>query len=61
MVLLVTQFTIFLGETTFINRKNKFTNANVVLYHPGHFLELNQHISKLYNDESFRKIDFKCF
>ncbi|MEE6450217.1 hypothetical protein RAH41_06535 [Gottfriedia acidiceleris] len=50
------QFANLLGEYTFIERKNLFKNADVVLYHPGHFPELNEHIINLYKEESFKKI-----
>lgn len=50
------QFTKFLGEKTFIERKNLFKKADVVVYHPGHFPELNEHIVNLYKEESFKKI-----
>jgi hypothetical protein len=45
-----------LGEMTFIDREKKFRNADVVLYHPGHFPELNGHIVRLYEEEPFKKI-----
>ncbi|MEH6939915.1 hypothetical protein V7056_19020 [Bacillus sp. JJ664] len=50
------QFAKILSENIFIERKNLFKNADVVLYHPGHFPELNEHIVKLYKEESFNKI-----
>lgn len=50
------QFVALLGENTFINRMNKFINADVVLYHPGHFPELNVLVADLYKRESFQKI-----
>lgn len=45
-----------LSELVFIERKYLFTNADVVLYHPGHFPELNRFILDLYRKEGFKKI-----
>ncbi|YCA12909.1 hypothetical protein M1D60_09395 [Bacillus sp. AK128] len=50
------QFAKLLGEMTFIDREKKFRNADVVIYHPGHFPELNGHILRLYQEEPFKKI-----
>jgi hypothetical protein len=45
-----------LSELVFIERKHIFTNADVVLYHPGHFPELNRYILDLYKSEGFKKV-----
>ncbi|MFB6466779.1 hypothetical protein ACE38V_08115 [Cytobacillus sp. Hz8] len=50
------QFAKLLGEKIFIDREEKFKNADVVLFHPGHFPELNGHIVRLYEEEPFKKI-----
>ena len=50
------EFAKLLGGNIFIEKKNKFKNADVVLYHPGHFPELNEYIVTLYNERSFEKI-----
>jgi len=50
------QFAKLLGESIFIESKNKFINADVVLYHPGHFPELNEQVVKMYNERPFKKI-----
>ncbi len=50
------QFANLLSKNTFIEKKNLFKLADVVLYHPGHFPELNEHIVNLYKNDSFKKI-----
>lgn len=50
------QFAKLLGEPIFIESKNKFINTDVVLYHPGHFPELNEQVVKMYNERPFKKI-----
>ncbi|SFC85846.1 hypothetical protein [Bacillus sp. UNCCL81] len=53
---MIAQFANLLSKNTFIERENLFKNADVVLYHPGHFPELNKQILNLYKKESFKKI-----
>lgn len=50
------QFITLLAEHTFKAREFSFTHADVVLYHPGHYAELNQQIVNLYQQEGFEKI-----
>ncbi|MEY8348105.1 hypothetical protein AALF16_07260 [Bacillus cereus] len=50
------QFTTLLSEMIFIERQNQFQNPDVVLYHPGHYVELNEHIIKLFHEEGFKTI-----
>ncbi|RXI96704.1 hypothetical protein DS745_23695 [Anaerobacillus alkaliphilus] len=50
------QFTRLLAEHTFKGREYSFTHADVVLYHPGHYMELNEQIVALYQQEGFEKI-----
>lgn len=45
-----------LSDLVFMERKKLFSHADVVLYHPGHFPELNLLIRDLYRDEGFEKI-----
>jgi hypothetical protein len=45
-----------LSELVFIERKHIFTHADVELYHPGHFPELNRYILDLYQSEGFKKV-----
>jgi hypothetical protein len=40
----------------FVERSNLFSTVDVVIYHPGHFPELNIQISGLYLAEGFKKI-----
>lgn len=51
-----TQFVKFISDIVFIERKHYFEQADVVLYHPGHFPELNEEVIKLYQVEGFKKI-----
>lgn len=50
------QFTTLLSEMIFIERQNQFQNPDVVLYHPGHYVELNEYIIKLFHEEGFKTI-----
>ncbi len=50
------QFTKLLAEHTFKDREFSFTHADVVLYHPGHYTEVNEQILELYQQEGFEKI-----
>lgn len=50
------QFTSLLSEMIFIERQNKFLNPDVVLYHPGHYAELNEQIITLFHQEGFKKL-----
>jgi hypothetical protein len=45
-----------ISEMIFINRKHIFHSPDVVLYHPGHFPELNKQIFELYSNEGFKRI-----
>lgn len=45
-----------IGERLFIKRRGLFPQANIVLYHPGHFPELNKDISLLYLEEGFDEV-----
>lgn len=45
-----------IGEMLFIKRRGIFPQANIVLYHPGHFPELNKDITSLYLDEGFDEV-----
>jgi hypothetical protein len=49
-------FLSYINEIIFIERKNYFSRADVVLYHPGHFPELNQYVSDLYQREGFSRL-----
>ncbi|PEA83052.1 hypothetical protein [Bacillus pseudomycoides] len=50
------QFTTLLSEMTFLERQFKFRNPDAVLYHPGHYTELNEQIITLFHEESFKTI-----
>ncbi|PEO49454.1 hypothetical protein [Bacillus pseudomycoides] len=50
------QFTTLLSEMTFIERQYEFRNPDVVLYHPGHYTELNEQIITLFHEEGFKTI-----
>ena len=50
------QFTTLLSEMIFVERQNKFQSPDIVLYHPGHYIELNEHIIKLFYEEGFKTI-----
>jgi hypothetical protein len=50
------QFIESLSDFIFLERQHLYKEADVVLYHPGHFPELNNDISRLYIDEPFKKI-----
>ncbi|MCI0764929.1 hypothetical protein [Bacillus sp. TL12] len=50
------QFATLLGEMIFIERQNQFQTPDVVLYHPGHYVELNEHIINLFHEEGFKTI-----
>lgn len=45
-----------ISDLVFIERKGLFTYPDVVLFHPGHFPELNKLIVELYNTEGFKKL-----
>lgn len=50
------QFLESVSDLVFIKRKQHFQNPDVVIYHPGHFPELNDEILKLYYAEGFKKL-----
>ncbi|WP_459502918.1 hypothetical protein [Bacillus sp. C1] len=50
------QFTTLLNEMIFIERQYQFQHPDVVLYHPGHYTELNEQIIKLFHEEGFKTI-----
>ncbi len=50
------QFFESINDFVFISRKQVFHHIDVVLYHPGHFPELNKKISTLYEIEGFKKL-----
>jgi hypothetical protein len=50
------QFLESISDLVFIERKQKFPHGDVVLYHPGHFPELNKEILNLYENEGFKKL-----
>ena len=45
-----------ISEMIFIERQHLFTNPDAVIYHPGHYPELNEQIAFLYNDEYFKQL-----
>src|ERR1700730_13878769 len=45
-----------ISDLVFVERKGLFTHPDVVLFHPGHFPELNRSIAALYEKEGFEKI-----
>lgn len=45
-----------IAEMIFAQRSYLFFKADAVIYHPGHFPELNQQIAELYLNEGFEKI-----
>jgi hypothetical protein len=50
------QFLNEISDLVFIKRKQLHMHVDVVIYHPGHFPELNNEILKLYKAEGFRKL-----
>lgn len=44
------------AEFLFMDRQNRFTHADLVIYHPGHYGELNRQIIELYHQERFSAI-----
>lgn len=50
------QFFENVSDIIFIQRKLLFSKADAVIYHPGHFPELNQQIADLYHDEGFNHL-----
>ncbi|KEK22769.1 ElyC/SanA/YdcF family protein [Bacillus gaemokensis] len=50
------QFITLLSEMIFIERQYKFQKSDVVLYHPGHYRELNEQIVSLFHEEGFQTI-----
>jgi hypothetical protein len=50
------QFIELLSDFIFLERQHLYKGADAVLYHPGHFPELNNFIYRLYIDEPFKKI-----
>ncbi|WP_410982788.1 hypothetical protein [Bacillus cereus] len=49
-------FTTLLSEMIFLERQNTFQSPDVVLYHPGHYIELNEQIIILFHKEGFKKL-----
>ncbi|OKP94390.1 hypothetical protein [Paenibacillus sp. P46E] len=45
-----------ISEMIFISRKHLFDSSDVVIYHPGHFPELNIKILELYKNEGFKRL-----
>ncbi|MDZ5610165.1 hypothetical protein U2I54_24800 [Bacillus pseudomycoides] len=50
------KFNALLSEMIFIERQNKIQNPDAVLYHPGHYTELNEQIITLFHEEGFKTI-----
>lgn len=50
------QFLESISDLVFIKRKQLHNNVDVVIYHPGHFPELNEAILQLYQTEGFKKV-----
>lgn len=50
------QFINNLSEMIFMQRQHHFSNPDVVIYHPGHFPELNIQIAELYSNEGFKQL-----
>jgi hypothetical protein len=50
------QFLESITDMVFIERKQNMEHVDVVLYHPGHFPELNKAILNLYYNEGFTKL-----
>jgi hypothetical protein len=50
------QFLESISDLVFIKRMQLHMHVDVVIYHPGHFPELNNEILKLYKAEGFRKL-----
>jgi hypothetical protein len=48
------QFISNISDMVFIERQYLFTRTDAVIYHPGHFPELNIQISQLYRSEGFK-------
>ncbi|WIV21134.1 hypothetical protein QPK24_10890 [Paenibacillus polygoni] len=50
------QFITNISDMVFIQRQYIFSKADVVIYHPGHFPELNIQIFNLYKNEGFNHL-----
>ncbi|SMF79502.1 hypothetical protein SAMN05661091_1711 [Paenibacillus uliginis N3/975] len=50
------QFVENISDIIFIERQQLFTRADAVIYHPGHFPELNEQISNLFHKEGFNHL-----
>ncbi|MGC5323971.1 ElyC/SanA/YdcF family protein [Brevibacillus sp. SYSU BS000544] len=49
-----------ISEFIFAERKNLFSHPDLVIFHPGHYVELNQQIIQFYKHEGFSKITLSC-
>lgn len=50
------QFIKTISEMIFIERQGLFSQSDAVIYHPGHFPELNEQIAELYQVEGFKQL-----
>jgi len=50
------QFIMNVTDMIFIERKYQFKSPDAVIYHPGHFPELNEQIADLYQREGFKQL-----